>query len=261
MLEPGALARSTRAHGRTCRWRLVAVATLMVIPGCGGKGSADGKRTLPCGPQLGLASPNYEVEAIELGDSLAAWLSAKRGFGPYAEVQERLRAQVVLMGISNPATVEGHAFLRALTSLGADEWFVGRLARTLREELRAGRLTLRNVTPATGGPDRAWYLVANALYGLPDSLLIVADAGAVLCHEMQRILPLFVRGYASDLGDLGRDTGPFVGTMNIVYGAGPVGRGIVDSIIRAAEPFPGLSGFVRRVAAGLDTARSSERPL
>lgn len=262
MLGDGTLASSRHESNGICSWPCLAMAILMAISGCRDGGVADGKPTLSCGPDVGLASPNWDPESIELGDSLAAWLSRKPGSGPYPDVMEQLRSQVVLRGVPHPETVEGHAFLRALTSIHSDQDLLTRLARTLREEVRARRLTLRDVTSSAGGPDREAYLVVTALFGLPDSLLAFAGAGTVLCHEMQGLMPLFVPGNASYLGDLGRDTGPFVAAMENVYGAGPVGRGIVDSMIRAAEPFPGLSGFVRRVAKGLeDAARNLERPL
>lgn len=262
MHRSGTLALSGGTDHSTRCWLVVVLVIVMAIPGCSGHGGADSGRVLPCGPQTGLASPDWEVNAIGLGDSLAAWLSPRPGLDPYPDVLRRLRTHAALRGVPHPETVEGHAFLRALTSIGADQDFVTRLARTLREEVRVRRLTLRNVTSAAGGPDREPLLVVTALYGLPDTLLVFAGAGTVLCHEMQRLLPLFDRGYASNLGDLGRDTGPFVAAMEAVYGAGPMGRGIVDSMIRAADPFPGLSGFVRRVAQGLeDAARNAERPL
>jgi hypothetical protein len=260
MLQRGTLTRLGRELKGLCHWPVVAIAR--ATTGCGNNGIESGKRTLSCGPQDGLASPNWEVGAIVLGDSLAAWLAPKPGQDPYPEVLRRLRTHPALKGVSHPETVEGHAFLRALGSIGADGDFVTRLATTLREEVRARRLTLRDVTSAAGGPDREPLLVISALYGLPDSLLAFAGAGTVLCHEMHGLLPLFDRGYASYLGDLGGDAGPFVAAMETVYRSGPVGRGIVDSIIRAAKPFPGLSGFVHRVAEGLtDAARNAERPL
>lgn len=242
-------------------WLVVGTAGVMALAGCSGQGGANGTRTLSCDAHTGLANLEWEASARLLGDSLVAWLSPLQGGGPYPEVLERLRATLALSSETPPERVEGHAFQRAATSYRTGPDFLTRLARTLREEVRARRLTLRDVRQKQGGVDREPELVALALHGLPDTLLVFAGAETILCHEMHLLLPLFEPGYASDLGDLGQDPGPFVAMMRIVHDAGPVGRGIVGRTIRAGDSFPGLAGFLRRVARGLDPARSPESPL
>jgi len=257
--------RSLGRLGWTHQWLrclvLAGAVGVMALAACGGPGGASATRELSCDAHPGLASRDWEAGAGALGDSLAAWLAPQVGWGPYPEVLERLRAGVARISERSPAQVEGHAFQRALTAPGRGPDYLTRLGRTLQEEVRARRLTLRDVRSGGSGIEGERAIVNLALHGLPDSLLVVAGAETILCHELHLLLPVFEPGYATDLSDLGEDPGPFVGTMSIVHRAGPVGRGITARIIRAADPFPGLAGFVRRVARGLDSTRVPESPL
>jgi hypothetical protein len=144
----------------------------------------------------------------------------------------------------------GQAFLRAADLLRGDETLQIQLARTLRADLRVGRLTLLDVMPVLDGSE--WHLLpARAMRGLPDSLISAVGAEAVLCLELNRLVPLFVQGGAVWLGDLSLDTGPFVADMESVYTTGPNGRRIVERIVGYADRYPDLGRFVHRVAAGL----------
>lgn len=241
--------------------RLLAAGTVALVfagPACSGPRSPASTSSLACASDSGLSSPDWESEAIALGDSLAVWLSGPPGEEFYPGVLQRLRTSPALQSSSHLNSIEGHAFQRVLAQQWRHPDLLPRLAHSLQQEVRARRLTLRDATAAAGGPDDGPTLVAMALAGLPDSLLDYAGARTVLCHEMRRLLPLLEPGLASYYSDLGANTGPFVAEFKMVYDAGPAGRAIIDTILQAAVPYPRLAAFVQRLRKAVERPDTSQ---